>query len=215
MKKILALILALCMIFALAACGSEKGFNVVGTWSAPVDLVKTMAEAEPETAAMFGEDPINIEMLLIFAEDGTVKADVSLDEAIPALKAAMIPYMTKMIEEEYGMTLEDFESAMGMTLDELVDQQLDPESMKESFDNEDLNGTYVVEGDKVIVKIGSAEHPMLPEHYIQWVALQTKLGNQRKALEPGQAPEVCFKLCCDDEVEAVYAYCNLHGLWKS
>jgi superoxide reductase len=74
---------------------------------------------------------------------------------------------------------------------------------------------YEVNGDTVVVKIGSAAHPMLPEHYIEWVSLQTKLGNQRKALEPGQAPEVCFKLCDGDEVEAVYAYCNLHGLWKA
>ena len=56
---------------------------------------------------------------------------------------------------------------------------------------------------------------MLPEHYIEWVSLQTKFGNQRKALEPGQAPEVCFRLCEGDEVEAVYAYCNLHSLWKA
>ena len=72
-----------------------------------------------------------------------------------------------------------------------------------------------VDGDTVVVKIGSAAHPMLAEHYIEWVSLQTKYGNQRKALEPGQAPEVCFKICEGDEVEAVYAYCNLHGLWKA
>ena len=74
---------------------------------------------------------------------------------------------------------------------------------------------YEVNGDTVIVKIGSVAHPMLPEHYIEWVSLQTKYGNQRKALEPGQMPEVCFKICEGDEVEAVYAYCNLHGLWKA
>mgnify|MGYP002625329111 CR=1 FL=1 len=72
-----------------------------------------------------------------------------------------------------------------------------------------------VDGDTVLVKIGSAAHPMLPEHYIEWVSLQTKCGNQRKALNPGDAPEVCFKICDGDEVEAVYAYCNLHGLWKA
>ena len=71
-----------------------------------------------------------------------------------------------------------------------------------------------VEGDTVKVTVGSAAHPMLPEHYIEWVSLQTKAGNQRKALSPGEAPEVCFKICEGDEVEAVYAYCNLHGLWK-
>jgi superoxide reductase len=70
-------------------------------------------------------------------------------------------------------------------------------------------------GDVVKVKVGAVAHPMLPEHYIEWVSLQTKFGNQRKALEPGQAPEVCFRLCEGDEVEAVYAYCNLHSLFKA
>ena len=67
----------------------------------------------------------------------------------------------------------------------------------------------------VHVKVGSVEHPMLPEHYIEWVSLQTKQGNQRKELHPGEKPEVCFALCEGDEVEAVYAYCNLHSLWKA
>ena len=72
-----------------------------------------------------------------------------------------------------------------------------------------------INGGCVKVKIGAVAHPMLPEHYIEWVSLQTKYGNQRKALQPGEAPEVCFKICEGDEVEAVYAYCNLHGLWKA
>ncbi len=62
---------------------------------------------------------------------------------------------------------------------------------------------------------GPTEHPMMPEHYIEWVSLQTKQGNQRKALQPGAKPEVCFALCEGDEVTAVYAYCNLHSLWKA
>ena len=74
--------------------------------------------------------------------------------------------------------------------------------------------SYVVEGNKVIVTVGEAEHPMAEEHYIEWVSIQTKQGNQRKALKPGEAPKICFSICEGDEVEAVYAYCNLHGLWK-
>ncbi len=74
---------------------------------------------------------------------------------------------------------------------------------------------YTVEGNKVKVNVGSVNHPMLAEHYIEWVSLQTKLGNQRKALKPGDAPSVCFSICDGDEVEAVYAYCNLHSLWKA
>ena len=74
---------------------------------------------------------------------------------------------------------------------------------------------YTVEGNKVFVTVGATAHPMLPEHYIEWVSLQTKFGNQRKALHPGDEPKVCFALCDGDEVEAVYAYCNLHSLWKA
>ena len=72
---------------------------------------------------------------------------------------------------------------------------------------------YTVENNKVHVVVGSVEHPMIPEHYIEWVSIQTKFGNQRKQLKPNQEPKVCFSLCEGDEVEAVYAYCNLHGLW--
>ena len=74
---------------------------------------------------------------------------------------------------------------------------------------------WTVENGVVHVKVGSVEHPMLPEHYIEWVSLQTKQGNQRKELHPGEKPEICFALCEGDEVEAVYAYCNLHSLWKA
>ena len=73
---------------------------------------------------------------------------------------------------------------------------------------------YEVSGNIVTVTVGSVEHPMLPEHYIEWIALKTKAGNQRKALKPGDAPKACFAICEGDEVEAVYAYCNLHNLWK-
>ena len=74
---------------------------------------------------------------------------------------------------------------------------------------------YRTEGNKVYVTVGEVEHPMLPEHYIEWISLQTKSGNQRKCLKPGDEPKACFALCEGDEVEAVYAYCNLHSLWKA
>ena len=71
-----------------------------------------------------------------------------------------------------------------------------------------------VEGNKVTVRVGAVEHPMLPEHYIEWISIHTKAGNQRKELAPGQKPAACFALCDDDEVLSVYAYCNLHSLWE-
>ena len=74
---------------------------------------------------------------------------------------------------------------------------------------------YQVEGNIVTVRVGAVDHPLAPEHFIEWVSLQTKQGNQRKLLSAGQEPVVQFALCEGDEVEAVYAYCNLHGLWKA
>lgn len=74
---------------------------------------------------------------------------------------------------------------------------------------------YEVKNNIVHVKVGEVAHPMIPEHYIEWIVIQTKNGVQRKELNPGDKPEACFALCDGDEVEAVYAYCNLHGLWKA
>ena len=73
---------------------------------------------------------------------------------------------------------------------------------------------FKIDGNKVIVNVGNVEHPMTNEHLIEWVSIQTKQGNQRKALKAGSKPQVTFAICEDDELIAVYAYCNLHGLWK-
>ena len=71
-----------------------------------------------------------------------------------------------------------------------------------------------VEGNTVTVNVGSVNHPMQDVHYIEWVQLVTENGSQRKHLKPGQEPNVIFHLA-DDKPLAVYAYCNLHGLWKT
>ena len=72
-----------------------------------------------------------------------------------------------------------------------------------------------VEGNTVTVAIGSVDHPMLEEHYIQWVALETKEGMQRKSLTPGSAPKAVFALADGDVAVRAYEYCNLHGLWSA
>jgi superoxide reductase len=71
-----------------------------------------------------------------------------------------------------------------------------------------------VEGDLVKVVVGSVLHPMTEEHHIAWVYLKTEKGGQRKDLKPTDSPEVVFAVA-DDKPVSVYAYCNLHGLWKA
>ena len=70
-------------------------------------------------------------------------------------------------------------------------------------------------GNSVRVKVGTVEHPMLPEHFIQWIALETDRGSQIKYLKPGEQPEADFALAEGEHVAAVYEYCNLHGLWRA
>ena len=66
----------------------------------------------------------------------------------------------------------------------------------------------------VEVNVGSVDHPMVDVHWIEWIQLVTDKGSYRKVLNPSEAPNVKF-LLNGEKPEAVYAYCNLHGLWKT
>ena len=70
-----------------------------------------------------------------------------------------------------------------------------------------------VDGSKVTVQVGEVEHPMLPEHFIQWIVLETAQGYQVKKLNAGDKPVAEFIVAEGDKPVAAYEYCNLHGLW--
>ena len=72
-----------------------------------------------------------------------------------------------------------------------------------------------VNGRSVTVSVGSVAHPMTEEHLIQWVVLETSQGWQQKKLAAGDALEVKFALAEGEAPVAAWAYCNLHGLWKT
>ncbi len=65
---------------------------------------------------------------------------------------------------------------------------------------------------KIIVDVGSVPHPMVEAHYIEWIAVVGENGTERITLSPGSEPKAVF---CNKENADVYAYCNLHGLWKA
>lgn len=67
----------------------------------------------------------------------------------------------------------------------------------------------------IFVSVGEERHPMIDSHYIEWIALQSETGCQIHYFKPGEVP--CYEFLVQDEVllVAVYAYCNLHGLWKT
>lgn len=67
---------------------------------------------------------------------------------------------------------------------------------------------------KLVVKIGEIAHPMDNVHYIEWILIVTNKGQQKKTLKPGDEPVATFYLDDDEKVLEVFAYCNIHSLWK-
>lgn len=72
-----------------------------------------------------------------------------------------------------------------------------------------------IDSNKVKVMVGEVEHPMTAEHYIEWILIETNKTVKIRKLQSNDKPEAEFLLQVDEEILGVYAYCNLHGLWKN
>ena len=70
---------------------------------------------------------------------------------------------------------------------------------------------YEIIDGKINVTVGSVNHPMIEEHFIEWIMVSYDGGMERKYLKPGMEPKATFNYY---EGMTIYAYCNLHGLWK-
>lgn len=73
---------------------------------------------------------------------------------------------------------------------------------------------YNRKANEVTVMVGELAHPMLDEHYIKWIVLETDKGIYIHYLKPGQEPMSKFCLCENEKILNVYEYCNIHSLWK-
>lgn len=70
------------------------------------------------------------------------------------------------------------------------------------------------DGNIVNVKIGEVPHPMLLEHHIEWIILETNLRTMIAHLKINSEPKASFVLLDGEEIVTCYEYCNLHSLWK-
>ena len=73
---------------------------------------------------------------------------------------------------------------------------------------------YEQDGNKVIVYVGKTLHPSLENHYIDWIEVETDRSSYRRKLKWSDFPTATFHLNDDEKVVNIYAYCNIHGLWK-
>lgn len=67
--------------------------------------------------------------------------------------------------------------------------------------------------DKITVKVGSVEHPMEINHYIEWIEIHTPACIYRKYLNTAEKPEAVFNI--SEDILYAREYCSIHGLWKS
>lgn len=93
----------------------------------------------------------------------------------------------------------------GKPMEKLTENTTDAATEKHVPVIEKIEGGYKV-------KVGAVEHPMLENHYIQWIELIEEDKVQRKYLKPGDKPEAVFYT--DSKNVSAREFCNLHGLWK-
>ena len=65
------------------------------------------------------------------------------------------------------------------------------------------------------VQVGLESHPMSHKHHIRWILLETDRGVAIRFLPPEGEPAATFPLAEEEVLTAVYADCNLHGLWET
>jgi len=120
-------------------------------------------------------------------------------------KFYICPHCGNLVEMVQDAGVKPF--CCGQKMNELIPNTVDASGEKH------IPAVKVGEG-VVEVNVGSVDHPMVDVHWIEWVQLVTDKGSYRKWLNPGEAPNVKF-LLGEEKPVAVYAYCNLHGLWKT
>ena len=121
------------------------------------------------------------------------------------LRFYICPHCGNIVEMVHDAGVKPF--CCGQRMDELLPNTVEASGEKH------IPAVNIRDG-VVEVNVGSVEHPMLDAHWIEWVALLTDKGVYRKQLKPGEAPKVKFAPE-GEKPEAVYAYCNLHGLWMT
>ena len=120
-------------------------------------------------------------------------------------KFYLCPHCGNIVEMVHDAGVKPF--CCGQKMNELIPNTVDASGEKH------IPAVKVGEG-VVEVNVGSVDHPMVDVPWIEWVQLVTDKGSYRKWLNPGEAPNVKF-LLSEEKPVAVYAYCNLHGLWKT
>ena len=149
MKKLFALLLTLCMILALTACGGAKA-ALAGTWTGTVDAAQYILEDNPEMKDYLKAAPVAITLELTADGKYTLTSDGTT--MLPDFKQALRSYLEATCEEQ-GITVEQLEDAVKMTLDEYIDSYFEDVDMSDL--NETVSGLYTATDGKITFDPGN------------------------------------------------------------
>lgn len=96
----------------------------------------------------------------------------------------------------------------GKTMVELIPQSDEIEKKEKHIPVVERNG------DEITITVGEVLHPMLEDHYIKWVVLETDMGQYIRTLKPGDNPIVKYRLFENEKPIAAYEFCSIHSLWN-
>ena len=111
-----------------------------------------------------------------------------------------------------NLTASLFSSGIPMVCCGEVMKEIIPNSVDAAVEKHKPVVTITSDGN-ISVNIGEAPHPMIEEHYIEWIFIETSKGGSFKYLKPNEKPFAEFIILPDEQIIKVYSYCNIHGLW--
>ena len=116
-------------------------------------------------------------------------------------RCAVCGNIVGLIEDGGGVLI-----CCGQNMNKLI-----PNTTDGAFEKHIPVGTF--ENGRLLVTVGSAPHPMIEAHHIMWIAVAAGNTTMRISLNPDEAPSAEFFI--KKQPATIYAYCNLHGLWRA
>jgi len=168
MKKKLAVVLCLVMVFMLALTGCGESSKLVGKWEAKVDLTEFLKEdMDNEMLEFIDIDDFSIVLVMEFDKDGTYERSVdedafedSIENVKKSFKKGMTKYFEDLIDEQgLDMTVEEVLEMSDTDMDEVIDQAFDKDMWSEMTEAVKCKGQYKAEDGKIYMSVDEDDEP--------------------------------------------------------
>ena len=146
MKKLFALLLALCLCLSLAGCGGQTQ-SAAGTWKSKLDLKRLVGERLGEILDHLKSTDVSV--TLVLHEDKSFHLTVDGTGVAAAVQEAATAYFTGLLDS-LGLSQEQYEQISGKSLETMIEEavgKIDQEVL-----SRDVTGTYTEEKGSLVLK---------------------------------------------------------------